>query len=580
MSPQALRRLFGTEEAVAPALALHAGPLAARLQGTRLGPILCEGHEVWHGVDLLHRDPHWGTPAAHVQQVEHLQSGAGFEACVRGHAGPGAQIAFEIRIAGSARSLRYTATATVREDLWTSRTGIVLMHPLAACGRLVEVEHTDGRRSASTFPTLIAPWPPFTLVRALRHEFADDAWAVARLTGDDFELEDQRNNADASFKTYSRSNLMPRPYLLRAGTVLRQCADLSIESVPRPAHGRRAGPVHVGIGAAEGELPAIGTAVSAADLHAPPEVHAALRTLAPAHLHLSLQSGDAVDGPGIARLLDAAGCALHLEIDTPAGGDAAAALQRIAAALRAAAVVPRAVAVFPSTAPVIAAARRAFPASRIGGGTPLFFTQLNRIEDLGTCDFLCFGTASVVHGSSDDEIMAGLQSLPAMVATLRQRHGQVPVHVGPSGIGARRSPFGGQPDSDGGRRTALARRDPRTRGQYGAAWALGYLAQFVCSGAQAITLFDLAGDAALVAPDGPVPAFEVMRRLGRPASWRRARVFEPEAVAALALEADGRREVLVANLQGTAVAVQIDDAGAGRRIDLGPYDVAVFQAGG
>lgn len=556
--PLSSRLLFGTDEPVAPPLALRAGRLSARLRGTRLGPVCIDGHEVWHGVDFLHRDPDWGTPPSRVDAVDHTSDARGFRVRLRGHVDAASRIDFEIAIESDGESLRYEAQAAARGDVATNRTGLVLMHPLAACGRAIEVVHVDGRTSASRFPTLIAPWPPFMLVRAIRHEYADGAWACCRFAGDDFELEDQRNNADASFKTYGRSNLMPRPYVLRAGAPVRQSAQLRIESAPRRARAA-ADEVQVRIGTAAGALPAVGIGIAPADAHAPPRVRDALRTLAPAFVHLVLDGDEPLDAAALADVLAEAGRPA-LRVDAigldPARADDR--LRRVAAALHGAGLAPRQMAAFPSTPPALQAARHAFPHAQIGGGTPFFFTQLNRIEDLGPVDFLSFTTSSVVHGADDEEIMAGLASLPAMIETLRVRHGAVPVHVGPSGIGARRSPLGGQPASDGSRRIALARRDPRTRGLFGAAWALGYVARFAAAGAQALTLFDLQGDAAL-APDGDAtPAHEILRRLTRPARCRHASVSDPASLAVLSIERDGACETLLANLRGEPLRVRLD----------------------
>lgn len=556
------RLVFGTDEPVAPALHLHAGRLTATLRGARLGPVRFDGHEVWHGVDFLYRDPDWGTPAAAIDSVDHVQHARGFRVSIRGRVLAAADIQFSIAIEAHEGELRYEARATPRGDVATNRTGIVLMHPLTACGRRIEVEHTDGRSSASTFPKLVAPWPPFMLVRAIRHEFAEGGWGRCRFEGDDFELEDQRNNADASFKTYSRSNLMTRPFTLRAGAGLRQCVELRIESTPAAPHVDAPRPVRVDVGAPGGVLPAIGTAITSADVHPSPHARDALRTLAPVLLHLCLDAPDeSLDAPALARLVSDAGpCALRLDV---AGLDAVRAgvqLAALAEALASCGVSPGCVAVFPSTPPLIEAARHAFAHARIGGGTPHFFTQLNRVEDLGRADFLTFTTASVVHGADDEEIMAGLASLPSMVETLRFRHGNVPLHVGPSSIGARRSPLGAQPDSDGTRRLALARCDPRTRGLYGAAWALGYAAQCSNAGVQALTLFGMQGAAGLLEGEATTPAFEVLRRLARPAGLHEVRVSDPDAVAVLGLDRGTRLEVLLANLGGEPVEVQLHGA--------------------
>jgi hypothetical protein len=557
------RLLFGTAEPLPSRIVLRAGRLVAPLAGTRLGPLRFDGHEVWHGVAFLYRDADWGTPEPVVDSLEVTEFEQGFRVRLQGHVPAAQRIDFTIGIEAQERTLRFDVTAVPSGDVRTNRTGLVLMHPLSACGRRVVIEHVDGRESSSTFPSLIAPWPPFTLVREIRHEFSDGAWATCRFEGDDFELEDQRNNADASFKTYSRSNLMPRPYRLRAGAALRQSVQLRVDGTAAAAADVEDGPVHVDVGAVAGALPAIGIAIAPDDEHAPADVRAALRALAPSLLQLGLDSpAQPIDARGIAGLLrDAGGSALRLDIERVDAAHAPHELSAIAQAFESAGVVPAAVAVFPSTPDVVQAARRAFASSRIGGGTPDFFTQLNRTEDLGVLDFLCFTTAAVVHGADDEEIMGGLQSLPAMLHTLRMRHGAVPVHVGPSSIGARRSPLGGQPPSDGTRRLALARRDPRTSGLYGAAWAVGHVAQFAQAGAEAVSILSLRGDAALLPEGGEgaaTPAFEVLRRLGGPARRRHVRVSAPQRVAALAIERDGASALLLANLTGEPVRVAVD----------------------
>lgn len=595
MTPQLRQLLFGTDEALPAALPLSCGRLSTRLRGTRLGPICWDGHEVWHGVDFLYRDPDWGTPLPVVETIDIARDGDGLHLRLQARIAAGAGIACEIAIDIDETGLDYRAQCTPLADLATNRTGIVLMHPLDVCGDAVEIEHVDGRRSRSTFPELIAPWPPFMLVRAIRHEFAAGAWAGCRFEGDDFELEDQRNNADASFKTYNRSNLMPRPYVLRGGTLVRQSVHLRIDAEALrhlPARPRAGQAVRISVGAPAASLPRIGTALRASDLQHAKRLVGALDHLRPGHLHLCLSaSSEPPDTGALARLLEAAGgCALRLDIEGLTVKHAEAQLDRIAVRLQEAGLVPAAVLPLPSTPPIVEAARRAFPRSRIGAGTPHFFTQLNRSEDLGVADFLSFSTASVVHGADDEDIMCGLRSLPAMLQTLRHRHGAVPLQIGPSSIGARRSPLGGQPDSDGRRRLALARRDPRSRGLYGAAWALGYVAQLARDGVEAISLFELQGDAALFEGGGRgggegeaaagTPAAELLRLLGRPARCRTTGLSEPAPLAALALEHEGSMRLLCANLGGESLELRIDGIDLPGKLQIMDADALLARADG
>lgn len=551
MSEEALR-LCGTEEPVEPARRLHAGPLTLELQRGRLRRITCGEHEVWHGLAFVLRDADWGTPAPDLHRVDVQDHGDSFELRLDGCFAAG--LDFRLYARGHADgSMQVDVEAVSRTNLRVNRVGLCLMHPLSACGARVELRHVDGRTSASTFPTLIPPWPPFMLVRAIRHEWATGCWANAELHGDLFETEDQRNNGDASFKTYSRSNMAPRPYTLHGGVVLRQSALLRVEAGPTLAADTR--PLTLTVGSPVGLLPPIGIEIDAADAGMP-ALREVLAELQPAHLHLAWRPGLGVDWPGVAGMLAAAGARLRLDVVDAEPG----ALQALKRELDAVGLVPEALAVLPGDPARIAIARKLFRGCAIGGGTPHFFVQLSRLDTLGAVDFASFTTSAVVHGADDDDVMQGLASLPAMVDTWRARHPAIPLRVGPNAIAARASPFGAQPAGDGTRRIALAAIDPRSSAQFGAAWALGHVAAFAGAGVQAITLGALAGPRGLVAVDGGHlvrhPAYAVLQTLGRPAERLACEVSHPGRIAALALRHGTRTRLLLANLTAEPQTVQ------------------------
>ena len=191
--PSDSQLLFGTDEAVAAPLLLDCGSFRLALRGTRLLQLHAAGHEhgpeIWHGVDFLYRDPDWGTPEPVVDRIEHSATVNGFQVRIEGRIPVEPAIDIRIEIDGDASGrLRYAATAVPRGDIDTNRIGLCLMHPMSAAGRPIEIEHADGRSSQSTFPVLIAPWPPFMLIRAIRHQYAADAWAGCRFEGDVFEF--------------------------------------------------------------------------------------------------------------------------------------------------------------------------------------------------------------------------------------------------------------------------------------------------------------------------------------------------------------------------------------------------------
>ena len=556
--------LYGTDEALAPEVALRAGPLSMTLRGGGLVDLKVAGREVWHGVAFVYRDADWGTPEPVFERMVHTAEGAGFSLQLEGliPTQPPIDLLLTLRVDAHG-TVTLQARAVPRGDLLANRIGLCLLHPLQAMGRSLEVEHVDGRISRSTFPELVPAWPPFTGVRGICHEFAPGHWAQARLLGDDFEFEDQRNNADASFKTYSRSNSMPRPYVLRGGVVIEQSLTLRIEGTtavlaPAPIPARI---VRLTKRAELARIPQLGLAIEPADVEVCPRVLAALAELSPALLHLTLAGpSEPVQWRGIARLLAASDARLRLDL---AAGVTEASLARLAVALHDAGITPESVAVFPGTPPAVAAARQAFPASAIGGGTPHFFAQLNRLEDVGPADFLGFTVCPTVHGADDAAPMAGLQALFSLLGTARARHPVQGLRIGPSSLGARSSPLGKQPASDGTRRLALAQRDPRTRGLFGAAWLLGHVAQAARAGAEAVSVLSLRGAAGVLDDtlNGRLlhhPSFFVLAQLARLKHAQTVTVSNTAQVAALSGLYGDKARWLMANLTARAVDVTMD----------------------
>ena len=584
MDASNLATLYGTDEALAPEMEMRAGPLSMTLRGGHIVDLNVAGYEVWHGVTFLYRDLDWGTPEPVFQRIVHMVEGEGFSLHLEGRIPTQPAIDLILTLNGDSHgTVKLQAHAVPQGDILANRIGLCLLHPMQAMGRALEVEHVDGRISRSTFPRQVPPWPPFTGVRGIRHEFAPGHWAQARFEGDDFEFEDQRNNADASFKTYSRSNNMPRPYVLRGGTAIDQSLTLRIEpaAVPLDTAPAQVRVVDLHEYAEVARMPQLGLAIAPDDAQASPSIQAALVNLSPSLLHLTLSLPDQpVQWAGIAQLLLLAGARLRLDL---AATVTAASLTRLAMVLHDAGITPESVAVFPGTPPAVTAAREAFPASSIGGGTPHFFAQFNRMDDVGPADFLSFTICPTVHSADDAAPMAGLQSLPSLLATARARFPGPALRIGPSSLGARGSPLGQQPTSDGKRRMALAARDPRTRGLFGAAWLLGHVAQATLAGAEAVSVMSLRGDAGVLdeTVNGRLlhhPTFFVLEQLARLKPSEPITVSDATQVVALASVCAGHVDWLIANLTAEVVDLTVGVGTLARVMDAAAWQAYVSNS--
>ena len=83
-------------------------------------------------------------------------------------------------------------------------------------GKALRVTDADGALQQTLFPAQISPGQPVQDIRGLTHSVGGVKVDLG-FAGDIFEMEDQRNWTDASFKTYCRPLSLPRPYRIKAG---------------------------------------------------------------------------------------------------------------------------------------------------------------------------------------------------------------------------------------------------------------------------------------------------------------------------------------------------------------------------
>jgi D-apionolactonase len=614
-APARAIKLFGTTVADSKGRSLRAGPLSAVLDNGQLRYIRVNDTEVLRAIAFLVRDENWGTFTPEISNLKIKQGKTGFRVSYRARCADAKRaLTYDAEItADAAEGLKFTATATPESDFLTNRTGFVVLHPLeAVAGKPVKVLHVDGSSEKSRFPKFINPVQPFYDIHALSHEVAPGNWAICRMEGDSFEMEDHRNWTDASFKTYVRPLAEPWPYTLPAGKSFDQAVTLTFtRKLPKPKARGGSKKIAVTLGRSAGTMPRIGVGVPAEEADNAIAAAEALRAVELQHLicQIDCRRGDA---SALCRrykqLGVAAGADIVLEIILTGTESPDAELGRVGGQAKAAGLQPMAVAVSPAAdlkatlpgsagpkvpplADIYKAARAAFPGARIGGGMFSYFTELNRKRPpVELLDYVTHTSAPIVHAADDISVMETLEALPYVIASTRAFIGKnTPYWVGPSSIAARDNPYGAATagNADNGR-VCLADRDPRHRGLFGAAWTLGYMAAFARGGVEAITMAAATGPRGLLhrptdtpqpyfddAGRGFYPLYHVIAGLAAAAGKKQlaADSAAPTKVASLAYRDSAGPALWLANLTGEVQTVQV------KGFPPGPATIATIDEG-
>ena len=604
--------LYGTRVVEAEPVRLSAGLLSADFVNGNLRTIRYGGIEVLRAIAYIVRDRDWGTYEPELTDFAVDQDADSFSVSYSASClGPvGSRLTFRATIMGSADGrLVFDVSALPESDFETNRCGFCILHPIAGlAGRPVTVEHTDGSVVATKLPELIDPWQPFKDLRAITHEVQPGIVAECRMVGDTFEMEDQRNWSDASYKTYVRPLALPWPYVLPAGQAVRQTISLHITGDGKmPAAAASTELVRVELGEAGQRLPEIGVIIYPPDVETALANLSTLAALGPQQLILHY---DPTRGHGLDALLSFAKLAAAYPVQTTlecvitCAGDLDAELTAVANLVRQAGLMLSAIAVSPSvdrqsTPPgsawpdcppledVYAAARRAFPDIRLGGGMFSYFTELNRKRvPAGLLDFVTHCTCPIVHAGDDLSVMQSLEALPFITQSMRAIFGAKPYRIGPSTIAMRQNPYGGATKPNpGGQRIAMADRDPRHAGLFAAAWTIGYAARVASAGLDLLTLSGFTGPFGVLALSGePVaeglhrPIFQAVKGLCEMAGLAHVAARTSDETKVLALTgrtASGKTVVWLANLTADDVPVDISAFDRGQLV-MAPYAIARF----
>ncbi|MFJ4173144.1 hypothetical protein [Microbacterium sp. NPDC089696] len=468
-------------------------------------------------------------------------------------------------------------------DIDTNRTGLIVLQPPQVAGAELRVGHPDGSIEESRFPARISAHQPVIDIVAL--DWSDEDAAIGLIfEGDVFEMEDQRNWTDASYKTYSRPLSLPFPYRIAAGEHVIQ--RLRVRATTGDADAAiLADPVEIVLAPA-GALPSFGVAASTAPDPAPTVEHVGDALIVEADLagvdwRAGLERAAASGRPLDVRFV--------LDPDAPSKLDAAvAALDRVEI-VRVTAFHQVSDARHVSDHESIGLLRSALDAHgrtpQVIGGSRSHFTELNRElhrlpDDL---DGLTVTVTPLFHSVDTEQIVESVAIQRLVAHETVERAAGRPVHIGPIALRPRfndvattpqpLSPHADLRDGYGAQFTSID--DPRQAAPELAAWTIASAAALAVPGVSSIAWFEEWGPRGIRSSEGvALPVADALRSLtalGSPDADLLSGDSPDGLIWAIgARTVDGIR-VLVASIDGEPRTVDVVTPHGRATVDLAPF---------
>ena len=458
------------------------------------------------------------------------------------------------------------------------------------------IEKVNGTVEESAYPISIAPQhlidgeikpvAPFNNMRAVSYEVTAGVEAEVRFEGETFEMEDQRNWTDASYKTYGTPLSEPFPVEVPAGTKISQRITLTLKTQRESRRDKpdaMTQPLTLEISSTDTRpLPRIGLGVAS---HGEPisvgELER-LKLLNLSHLRVDIDLTQPDYESTLRRATDEArtlGRPLELALFlTDAAAEELQAFATVADRLK---PPIETYLIFHKTEASTSAqwvnlARRYLTGAKIGAGTNAYFTDLNRSHpSVNALDLVCYSINPQVHAFDNSSLKETLEAQAVTVESTRQFTDGLPIAVTPVTLLARFNPNATGPEPAPAQGELPAQVDIRQMSLFGAGWTLGSIKYLSESSASSVTYYETSRWRGVMEtangsplpekfrslPGGVFPLYHILADVGEFAGGEvlPSKSSDPLKAEGIVLRKNGKIRTLLANLTPSSQQVRVQD---------------------
>jgi hypothetical protein len=486
---------FGLMEQPADVMTIECGPVTFLYQNGMIRSVMHGKTELIRRIYVALRDSVWNTIPYTISKPEIRQNENTFSLSFdANHLHDSIKFQWSGLIECSNKSIvRFQMRGKSLSTFYRNRIGLCVLMPLSFSGTSVSAIDTDSSVTRGVFPVQIAPHQPFTSISKVEGRAPDGTIYELTFDGDIFEMEDQRNWTDASYKIYSTPLSLPIPVIVNENDEISQSVTLLIKSgnqttcekeknerlsVPQDrTHSFRI--PQLGLHHCRYDL-VINKAALISDLQNIAQRCGMYKVPIELALYCKSLSLQTVD-----QLIDAliiAGikiCRFCIYDDNKVTSQET--IEMIAPPLKS-----------------------HFPDSLIASGTDFYFVEINRKHPpLTMVDQVCYSANPQVHTFDNVSVMENLEGIEETLKHVHTFAGEIPAVISPLTLRPRKNP--NNPRKDGGV-------DVRQKGLFCASWTAGVILRAASGGASSVTLYEIFGDGGIIRMDGSsvFPAYIVL----------------------------------------------------------------------
>lgn len=582
MDLQAANKSMKAKDSQNRQILLKAGPLSMVYENGSIRWIKLGDTEIVRMIYSAVRDCNWGTTEPVIVDDEIQIQDTSFQINVLAEykAGP---IDFEARylISGNEKGIRFELNGTALTDFQKNRIGFCILHPILECaGKTATVNHANGMASEFTFPQYISPVQPVKDVRSINWNPVPGTTATLLFTGDVFEMEDQRNWTDASYKTYCTPLELPFPATIMKGESVNQVVELLIDT---PCAEQIHSHEYVFSWNLDevSRIPSIGTCISSRTETLTAQEIDLLQALPLNHLRVEIK----MYLPDFAPILGKASresklLGWPLFIVLYLSDNYLDEYQQFKATCQALQIktgwilplgmdhLP-----FPSFNELAPVMKADFPGTLVGTGVNAYFAELNRSRpSIKNADFVNFTISPQVHAFDNASLVENLQAQAEVVRSAQKLFPAKPIFVSPVSLKQRFNVVAtteeAEPESD----ILPSSVDQRQRLPFTAFWTLGSLQFLASAGVDLVTYYETAGWKGLIqgehAPALPnlfpahaherFPVYEALQRLMGYSLVTRSKSSHPLQFDGLVVLSENQTKVFLFNFTKEDIQIRLE----------------------